>query len=476
LIKRAAKYNIGVYLYLNEPRAMTQEFFEKYPELKGEPEYDTFAMCTSRPEVRDYLYNAVKQLFTEACGLAGFITITMSENLTNCYSRTPPDKIKCERCKIRKPAEIVAEVNNILARGAREADGSAKAIVWTWAWGADWAEDAINLLCENQIIQCTSEEGLITNVGGVRGSVVDYTISQPGPGEKSQAIWKYAENRGLELSAKVQINNTWELSNIAYIPAFDLVEAHIKNLIKRNINNFQLCWTLGGYPSINMRLVDYLVKNPEKNTLDFLEELFGREFGGKIYEAQQIFSRAFAEFPFHVGVAYVAPQNFGVSAPFYPQNTGYGATMIGFPYDDIEGWRAIYPVEIYESQMQKTAAGMEDALEYFYKINKTDKIEGPENALLGEITVNAEAAFCHMSSACNHIGFVRARNAKDYAGMKKAASDERKIVTRLIELRQKDPRIGFEASNHYFYSLQNLREKLINLDWLENLIQKGENL
>ena len=461
LIERAEKYNIGVYLYLNEPRAMPIEFFEKYPHLKGEQEDNNFAMCTSQPEVQDYLYNGTKQLFTEAKGLAGFFTISMSENLTNCYSRIASDKIKCERCKERSPAVVVAEVNNILAKGAHDADIKAKAISWTWAWKDEWAKDAIDLLCENQIVQCTSEEGLITNVGGIKGSVRDYTISQPGPGEKSKAIWEYAAKRGFQISAKIQINNTWELSCIPYIPALNLIEAHIRNLTEQSISNFHLCWTLGGYPSINMQLADYLVKNQKNTTADFLNIIFGEELGGKVYEAQKILSNAFAEFPFHIGVAYAAPQNFGVSAPFYMQNTGYNATMIGFPYDDIDGWRAIYPINIYESQMQKVADGMESALMNF------QKIENSANKLINDMILNVEAVACHMRSVCNHIKFVRSRNEGNYANIITAIKNEKQNVVNLIKLKQKDSRIGFEASNHYFYTMQDLVEKLINLDWCE---------
>ncbi len=52
LIERAAQYDIGIYLYLNEPRAMNDTFFLKHPELRGTREGDFWAMCTSRPAVR----------------------------------------------------------------------------------------------------------------------------------------------------------------------------------------------------------------------------------------------------------------------------------------------------------------------------------------------------------------------------------------------------------------------------------------
>ena len=66
---------------------MDEAFFQKYPALRGRREGDFYALCTSCPEVRAYLEEAMYRLFRAVDGLAGFFTITMSENLTNCYSR-----------------------------------------------------------------------------------------------------------------------------------------------------------------------------------------------------------------------------------------------------------------------------------------------------------------------------------------------------------------------------------------------------
>lgn len=53
LVERASRYDIAVYLYMNEPRAMPEAFFTSRPEMRGVREGDHFAMCTSSPEVRD---------------------------------------------------------------------------------------------------------------------------------------------------------------------------------------------------------------------------------------------------------------------------------------------------------------------------------------------------------------------------------------------------------------------------------------
>ena len=52
--------------------------------------------------------------------------------------------------------------------------------------------------------------------------------------------------------------------------------------------------------------------------------------------------------------------------------------------------------------------------------------------------------------------------------MLEAVGKEKDNVLRVIKLRKRDSRIGFEASNHYFYTGQDLREKLLNLDWCMN--------
>ena len=48
LVRRAANHSIGVYLYLNEPRAMPEAFFKTRPELAGVHEPGYAALCTSR--------------------------------------------------------------------------------------------------------------------------------------------------------------------------------------------------------------------------------------------------------------------------------------------------------------------------------------------------------------------------------------------------------------------------------------------
>src|SRR5262249_24121869 len=156
LIERARRHGVGVYLYLNEPRARPLAFFDSHPELRGVVEQTAdegrrteddeagssvlrpsssvayAALCTSVPEVQRYLVEAVAALCGAAPGLAGFFTITASENLTHCWSHGRGER--CPRCGQRSPAALAAEVNACVAEGIRRSGAGARLIAWDWGW------------------------------------------------------------------------------------------------------------------------------------------------------------------------------------------------------------------------------------------------------------------------------------------------------------------------------------------------------
>lgn len=463
LIERAARYGVGVYMYLNEPRAMEDAFFQKYPHLRGKREGDFYAMCTSCPEVKEYLEDAMFRLFSRAKGLAGFFTITKSENLTNCYSRVG-DGVPCPRCRERKETEVIAEVNNLMARGARRANPKARAIAWNWAWNDEWAHEIPKLLTEGQIVQCTSEERMPTDIGGVQGEVVDYAMSLCGPGEKAKRVWKAALNAGLETCAKVQFNNTWEMSAAPWLPVMDKIATHVRNMTAVGVKHLQLSWTLGGAPSPNLRLAAYLMDGGE-SVEKFLCGWLGEKLGKAANEGQKRLSNAFSEFPFHVGTLYVGPQNYGPMTPFFLEKTGWRATMIGFPYDSVDDWRSIYPREVFLKQLKRLTDGWREGVE-------TLAAHEGECAEYDDMCLMARAALSHFESAYHQTAFVLAREANDRKIMLETVRAERENVFRAIKLRRRDSRIGYEASNHYYYSMNDLAEKLINLEFVEEALKR----
>lgn len=467
IVARCKRHGLGVYLYFNEPRFMPRPFYDKFPQWAGVELLNgtSKTICTSRTdEPLRWLENGMRFLFGEVKDLAGLLCITMSENPTHCnYSF---QGAQCPYCKDVPQEKIIADVVRAMERGVHAANPKAEFVAFDWAWrpamssedNAPFKAEVIRQLPASVRVASVSEWGMITRIGGVRQYLTDYSISQPGPSQESLRTWEAARRRGLKTVAKVQLNNSWELSSVPYIPVPYLVQEHLRNLQKAGVSGLMLSWTLGGYPGGNLQLLN---ATPE----EIAASLFHPELARNVCHAWRIFSEAFREFPFHFWtVLYRCPQNYGPMNLLHLHPTGYTATMVGFPYDDLESWRGPYPEEILESQFEKLTTGWKEGLETL------KGGEGPEEREQGdfqEILRVAEVCYCHLRSAWCQIRFVRARNhgfQKEI--MAECLREEIELALRLHEFARRDSRFGFEASNHYFYSLNDLREKVISCRFL----------
>lgn len=482
LVARAHKHGIRVFLYLNEPRAMPLRFFASHPQLKGAVEGDHAALCTSAPEVQRFIVESIATTCRAVPQLGGFFSITASENLTNCWSHG--GGAGCPRCGKRPPADVIAETNRLFVDGIRQAGTKAQLIAWDWGWNDAWAGDVIRQLPAEAALQSVSEWSLPIERGGVKSVVGEYSISSIGPGPRAQRHWKLARERGLKTIAKIQAGNTWELSAVPYIPAVENVARHAENLRGANVNGLMLGWTLGGYPSPNLEVVSETLAcgSADEAMRHVAERRFGKALAPAVATAWRGFSAAFREYPYHIGVVYSGPQQLGPANLFWAEPTGYAATMVGFPYDDLNAWRAIYPPEVFVQQFEKVADGFDLTLAQL----KTALAQGQgatlaqHRALAGECGV-AEAAAIHFRSSANQARFVLARRAAaaaqtaeaaapHRAAMEKVLKEEIALARRLHGIQSRDSRIGFEASNQYYYVPVDLMEKILNC---RDLLQRG---
>lgn len=480
LAKRAGEHGIKVYLYLNEPRSLSLDFFKQRPGLKGLDatnawEAGTATLCTSVPEVQRYLRDAITNVCNAVPDLGGFFSITASENLTNCWSHHGGSK--CPRCSKRSPAEVIAELNTLYRDGIRNAGTKSELIVWDWGWNDSWAESIINALPQDVSFMSVSEWSLPLNRGGVKVAVGEYSISAVGPGPRATRHWELARKHGLKTVAKIQAGNTWELSATPYIPAIESVARHAANLRDANVDGLMLGWSLGGYPSPNLEVVAELGASnettPEAAMTIVAERRFGRQVSSAVVRAWCEFSTAFSEFPFGGGI-YLLPVQSGPSNLFWSEPTGYAAGAVGLPYDDLKGWRGEYPDEIFIGQLEKVASGFEAALVHLQDSIKAISNSEPAHrlSLKQELSV-AETAAIHFRSATNQARFVQARNIltavtnredaiRQIDLLERLLKDELQLARRLHSLQSCDSRIGFEASNHYYYVPIDLAEKVIN--------------
>ncbi|HLV02247.1 MAG TPA: alpha-amylase family protein, partial [Acidobacteriota bacterium] len=476
LVTRAGEQGLKIYLYLNEPRAMPESFFQHFPELKGvsEPtEPGHYALCTSQPRVRQWLRESLSQIFSRVPGLGGIFVITMSEHLTNCFSKGKATT--CPRCSKRQGWEVVAEVLQTLRDGVREVSADAEVIAWDWGWGDDWVpngadpEKVIRQLPQDVKLQSVSEWHVPVTRGGFSTRVGEYSISAVGPGPRARRHWTAARQNGLKTTAKVQINATWEISAVPYIPVPHLITRHLDNLLKEGIDGIMLSWTVGGYPSPNLEVAREYLYWPAPEAKEVLARVarrrYGRSAAPHVVQAWKQFSDAFEEFPYGVSM-YTIPTQHGPANLLRLQETGYPPGMILFPYDQVEQWVGPYPPEIVHGQFEKMSALWAQGLKMFADALKVVSPSKRDNAILDYGI--AETCYLHFKSVANQVRFylLKASGINGDRSMReelaRIARDEIELARRLFVIARRDSRIGFEAANHYYYRPLDLAEKILN--------------
>ncbi|MCF0233897.1 MAG: hypothetical protein HUK22_02830, partial [Thermoguttaceae bacterium] len=398
-------------------------------------------------------------------------TISGSENLTTCASHMR--QADCPRCSRREYADLVADLNAAMEEGVHRAAPDAKVIVWDWGWnGHGLATDVIEKLPKNVWLQSVSEWALPLNRGGVQVAVGEYSISAVGPGPRATEHWAAAKKAGLKTIAKCQFNSTWEIASITSIPALDLVVRHARRLVESGVDGVMAGWSLGGYPSVNLEAVQAAASGASEE--EILDDLAARLFGDGAALGRQgwtTISAAFEEFPYNGSTVYNAPNQIGPANLLYLEPTGFKATMVGIPYDDLNAWRGPYPPEIFAEQMEKTGRGFLEGAELFRRAAEFAPTERKAEA--ARQAGNAEVAGVVYRSCANQTRFVVLRDkrrattdATERAAlareMVEIAENEIELAKSLRRLAAADSRVGFESTNQYWFTPQDLVEKIVN--------------
>jgi hypothetical protein len=477
LVERAQRFGLRVYLYLNEPRAMPQEFFRNRPDIRGAKDQNIFAMCTSTNEVRDWLRESLSYVFGETPGLGGILTITMSENHTNCFSHggawgdRDPVAAGCPRCSKRTGADTIAELLQTFRDGVRKHSATAEIMSYDWGWGARLARALIPKLPRDSSIISISEWSQPVTRGGVSTNVGEYSMSVVGPGPRASENWNLARQHGLRAVAKTQFNNTWEISAVPYIPVLPLVLDHCENLAKAGITGVMASWTCGGYPSPNLRAASAYAFEPRPSRTQILHDAAVRIYGvtavKEAMRAWEIFSDAFQSFPYGVAI-YVLPVQHGPANPLRLKPTRLKPGMILFPYDAYKTWQGAYPAATVQDLMSKLAQRWGQGVSVLEKIDNGSRKE----AIL-ELAV-AKTCHTHFESTANQIEFYLLRDeavsaTPDRAGTIRArlieiAERERELAKSQYFITRDESLIAYEASNHYYYTPVDLLEKILNCE------------
>lgn len=469
IIIQASRAGLGVYLYLNEPRAMPASFFRKYPGIKGasgRPGDGLFSMCTSTKPVQEFLLDSTESLFREAPGLKGAFLITASENPTNCYSLTRhPD---CPRCKLRAGPEVIAQVVDLIQAGAHRAKLSARIIAWDWSWTIvedDPQSKIISNLPKGVTLMVDFARGTVITRKGIKSVVDEYSLSVPGPSPRAKAHIQQAHARGMDVMAKVQVGNTWELGLLPYIPVSQLVSRKFEAMRTAGISGAMESWTLGGYPSQNWEVARWFYHHSALTLETAVEQaaefLYGPRGAPNAVKAWEIFSTAFEQYPFSDALVYSSVVQEGPAHLLYFQPAGKLPRILN-SYDDLK-WTEPFGPTVVARIFEEMASAWQSGLSWLGKALR----EAPaEKQFEAERDFRiSQAAFLYFKSISNQIRFYQLRALlKEKPGLLKPirniVQEEISLAERLLEIGRSDARVGFEASLQYFYLPLDIREKI----------------
>ena len=376
IVRRAERHGLKVYLYFNEPRAQFLPFFDKYPQVKGQPEGNTAALCTSTEQVQQHLRGSCKKLFQEVPGLGGIFVITASENLCNCYSHARGGVTACPRCSKRTVSDVIAESIRCMAEGVWAAAPGAQVIVWDWSWHSLFGEavpgDIIKKLPKGVGLMADFERGTRIVRGDVPMNVEEYSISTIGPSPRAKLRAQQAAESDLKFFAKVQLSTTWECGTVPFIPVPNLIARKAIAMRDIGVRGAMETWTIGSYPSPNTEAFAVAQWNPqfsEQEVLKYVaERRYGVEAADDVVRAWTKMSDAFAEFPFSSS-PYASPLQHGPSMPWYAKQIPrpYGHASLFNPKDDWRDWTPPYSQELMAKLLRALSAKWEDGMADFKK-------------------------------------------------------------------------------------------------------------
>lgn len=335
VVERARRHGVQVLLYLNEPLCFPSDhpFWQRYPEVRGASDNslmdewpETYAFCTSTPQVRAWLREVTTRLFSAVPDLGGWFLISASEHHTHCYSHAGPSHLPdCPRCAGRDPLEVVAELITDLRDGTRAASPDAHCIAWNWGWtdyfGAEPQHDLLARLPKDVTLLLDWERGGTRVMPNGKTNFVDeYSLSYVGPSERFRRTYDAARQHSLPVMVKLQVGTTHELATVPNLPLVDHLYQKIVGAEELGLHGILATWNFGNAFSLNTAAIGWLVRHPERPdphtfVARLAEEYFALPDGEGVANAVAQFSAAMAYFPFDLSFVYFGPQNYALAYP-----------------------------------------------------------------------------------------------------------------------------------------------------------------
>lgn len=225
------------------------------------------------------------------------------------------------------PCEDFPEFFAMLSKVIRKEKPDADIVLWTYNWGSAPEEDRVKLLekiGQDITVEATFEMYDNIRVLSTSERVLDYSISNPGPGKYFQSEGAAAAKRNLKLYTMSNTGGrTWDCGVVPYIPCPQQWIKRFKGLhaCRENWNLSGLMEThhYGWQPSIISELAKWSFWSNSPTEEEMLYKLaerdFSKESAADVVEAWNQWSHAVSEFITPIEDQY-GPCRVGPSYPF----------------------------------------------------------------------------------------------------------------------------------------------------------------
>lgn len=488
VVERARRHGVQVLLYLNEPLCLPVDhpFWAEHADVcgvRGESSmdewYDTFAFCTSTPEVRGWLREVSKRLFRAIPELGGWFLITASEHHTHCYSHiwdaATGGRPNCPRCAMREASQVVADVIKALYDGTKASNPRAHTIAWNWGWSHFEADPQPVLLSrlpkDVPVLLDWERGGFRAMPDGKRIFVDEYSLGYVGPSKRFMAGYRAARRYGLPVMAKLQVGTTHELATVPNLPLVDNLYAKLSDVEQLGLSGILATWNFGNSFTLNTAAVGAFVNTTERPAPEVFVSRLAESYcpgadGEKVAAAVERFSTAMLYFPFDMWMLYFGPQNYALAYPLTLE------PLTGKPMG--RSW-------VMDERGDDLAAALkqytlEEAIGYFQQLHA----EWQDGVALLEDGL-ASSAHPHAVQELNNARIIghcfrstvnvfrvyqlrRDRPADADTQFHAILEDEIANLETALPIIDADPRLGFHAEcQQYQFSAETVREKLAEM-------------
>ncbi len=494
VINRAKKYGIGIYIFCMEPVSLDDEAVtryypqvsEKYKQSRGNRNGDSYAFCAHTEFAENYLRDSIREIFTACPGLKGMISITQGERWTSCQNMVSDVEGKlnvCPRCgHIPRPENLDYTIN-LIKKYMKEVNPDLEYVSWTYGhrgWEYDEIVEYVKGADDEIILMQNFEDRGVSKQLDREVIAMDYWLSYTGPSEMFKITAEAGRKYPHRVWGKIQACCSHEIASVPYIPAPGIIFDKMQKAEALGVTGFMESWYFGNYPSLMSRAIGLYSfgKYADKQAflLDLARLYWSEEEAKKVVEAWNYFEAGYSNYPICSLMGYYGPAHDSVvwDLALKPRNFSLPRSwlLLDPPDGDRIGeciWSS-HPLsnilKLYTLMCENWKKGVE-VLDKLGSLSGGEFNEQYSNAQAIGILFASAKNIVEFYSLRNQLGYELGDNQKIFDRMKAIVYEEIENSTKMIELCNKDGRLGYhsEAEGYKFFPVK-LQDRIDKLNKL----------